>query len=426
MSASRSRVFAITAGLSLPACLAAPCEAFAATVPGTDILPSQFVLPFAIGCACGACACGAVVTVSDVIRERRAGQEDPAASPGSTAVLATGLEVGVPRTAGRHGAGTDADVPASAAVGRHAARVPAAPGDARPQTATVTGQARAVAPVPVRHVTHARPQAAQRSAASAPAVQRSISSRIAPVDGANLVSDPNDYATVAENYVKKRTLRERMAARARGVADVLQERIGQDRFEGLPVIERADGSVGDVGTSWWNARLGDSVRRVGEQLEPSQVVAGSSERSAYITENVAAVDQGAFPERRSADELEGEDLWEIALRAMGEKIDETQEQEALPVGVPSHQDEDDEPTDFIPFRTPAGHPEVVDTRTYVDYLISDEFSRNRSQVARRSSREYLHVIEGGSQEIRSAGQLARPSRTGRYVPRHMAPIAQEA
>lgn len=39
-----------------------------------------------------------------------------------------------------------------------------------------------------------------------------------------------DYEDVAENYVRRETFRERMASRARGVADVLSERLGASRF----------------------------------------------------------------------------------------------------------------------------------------------------------------------------------------------------
>ena len=62
-----------------------------------------------------------------------------------------------------------------------------------------------------------------------------------------------DYADIAEDYVRKLTLAERMASRAKGVAEVLSERLGGSRMEGLPVIERADGTVGDVGEIWWDS-----------------------------------------------------------------------------------------------------------------------------------------------------------------------------
>ena len=73
-----------------------------------------------------------------------------------------------------------------------------------------------------------------------------------------------DYLDVAEEYVNRINIRDRMAQRAKGVAGVLSERLGASKMEGLPVIARADGSVGDVGESWWNDAMGDDVRAVAD------------------------------------------------------------------------------------------------------------------------------------------------------------------
>ncbi len=75
-----------------------------------------------------------------------------------------------------------------------------------------------------------------------------------------------DYLDVAEAYVNRITLADRMAKRAKGVAGVLSERLGASKMEGLPVIARADGSVGDVGENWWNDAVGNEVRPVGEAM----------------------------------------------------------------------------------------------------------------------------------------------------------------
>jgi hypothetical protein len=84
-------------------------------------------------------------------------------------------------------------------------------------------------------------------------------------------------------------------------------------------------------------------------------------------------------------------------------------------------------TGFIPFKLHAGHPEVVDANSYVDYLIDDEFSRNPSKAARKSSRDFLTVIQGGSQKMR---QLPTKGERGTYRPKHFAPdrapLAKEA
>ena len=72
----------------------------------------------------------------------------------------------------------------------------------------------------------------------------------------------DDYLDIAENYVRQLTFRERMARRAQGVAAALGESLGIDMMEGVPVIQRADGSVGDVGTTWWEQAVGvDAITR---------------------------------------------------------------------------------------------------------------------------------------------------------------------
>lgn len=335
----------------------------------------------------------------------------------------------------------------------------------------------------------------------------------------------SDYEQIAANYVSQQSFKEKMAARARGVAEVLGERLGKDKFEGLPIIERADGSVGDVGTGWWNARFGDSVRHVGAAIQEENVADDGSTvympqmelsaqiqelpalqapqqkaqqrpvaqpegyavrthtqeeqrrarvmRATEISRHVAQVELPTYPEQRTSQDLDHSDVWERALAAMGEKI--AQYQNTSP-GVALHQDTEQfsapEPTpasispatnnsndrtNFIPYKVPANHPEVVDTDTYVDYLIKEEFSHNASGLAKKTSHDYLQLIEGGSQVLSSStslrgtehasqsvsksqtgktqtsknnlgktstGVLTNKSKSGGYKPRHMARVAQ--
>lgn len=259
-----------------------------------------------------------------------------------------------------------------------------------------------------------------------------------------------NYEDIAENYVSKVTFKERMARRAGGVAAALRERMGSGMMDGVPVIERADGSVGDVGTSWWRQAVGE------ESMEPTagyavegtapaipsdfsvtdreRLVASADRHGASIASRVAFVDEGAYPERRTLDDLEASDEWERALRSLDEKIAASAPaQDPIgfidSVGGPESLDEPDnlEPnTAFIPFKTPGGHPEVVDTETYVDYLIEDEFSKNSSNAVRRSSRRFLRLLEGGTQP--SSRHLAdtAAARTP-YVGKHFSmPQAVEA
>ena len=236
----------------------------------------------------------------------------------------------------------------------------------------------------------------------------------------------DDYGQIAENYVNRITFRERMARRAEGVAAALSGRIGSGMMDGLPVIERADGSVGDVGTSWWttevgreriDANTGFAADEVAQISIPSSFSADAartaleavreqqSRSRVDIASRLAFIDEGVCPEHRSVAEAAADD-WEQALRSMEENLaadPETPNQDPIEfidaVGNSETLDEPDnmEPdTSFIPFRTPAGHPEVVDTESYVDYLIEDEFGRNSSKAARRTSRRYLRILEGGT------------------------------
>lgn len=263
----------------------------------------------------------------------------------------------------------------------------------------------------------------------------------------------NDYGQIAENYVNRITFRERMACRAKGVAAALSSRIGSDMMDGLPVIERADGSVGDVGTSWWttevgrervNANTGFAADEVAQISIPSSFSADAartaleaarkqqSRSRADIASRLAFIDEGVFPEHRSAAEAATDD-WEQALRSMEENLaadPETPNQDPIEfidaVGNSETLDEPDnlEPdTSFIPFRTPAGHPEVVDTESYVDYLIEDEFGRNSSKAARRTSRRYLRILEGGTSATgTSMRHLSGSTNVRTRSGKHFAPV----
>lgn len=269
-----------------------------------------------------------------------------------------------------------------------------------------------------------------------------------------------DYEDIAENYVEKQSFRKRMATRAQGVAATLSARIDANRMEGLPVIERADGSVGDVGTPWWTAAVGPAVSgphgisEAAADAIPSEFgVAGIDDLQFMsagprdISRRVAPVEQDSYPKKRSVEDVT-EDDWDRALKAMDEKIGATPAAASEPaaqakpsapmrlepfsdcVGDEDSLDEPDDiaqPTQFLNFRPPAGHPEVVDTETYVDYLLADEFSRNPSAAVRRSSRDYLRVIEGGTQTsaLRVRGRHMASGKRGAtpdggYRPRHFA------
>lgn len=275
----------------------------------------------------------------------------------------------------------------------------------------------------------------------------------------------DDYEQVAESYVGKKSPRPHgFAAQAQSVAQTLRERIDAGMMEGLPVIARADGSVADVGTSWWNTSVGlGSVTKVEDYVDdqPSEGLAipsafeaktgkerlveaakASSEfLQADISQRLAFVDEGEFPERRDSDDAFAEDVWASALRSMDERLNAQDTDPASVIAMPFYDvvgdmDTLDEPdgleqsTKFLPFKTPAGHPEVVDTETYVDYLIGDEFGRNSSKATRKAAGRFLRLIEGGTSTTRLDASSARRSGSlsAKPAPKHFAPapMAKEA
>ena len=466
---------AILAGLAGGTLAALPSASYAATGLGPVVVPSLpgSVVPFAFGAAMGAAV--ACLVMREPMGDGSAASvhvREVSNEPGVTHAAVRAREVESSRPVGRHvraegeatsswvtrnrpapspddyenlwtggcaasemGPSEDADVSC----------VPASNRDA-------TGYADAVDPmrseVVASAVGHGEPGSRGVDAGGNPAPE-SEDAAFAAFFGN--VRESDDYADIAEQYVRRQTFAQRMAARARGVAGVLGERLGADMMDGVPVIERADGSVGDVGTVWWDQAVADVVRRdFGETAPPAQsrvaeqptqadvaqtaAQAGMRARAAWqprpgrVAERVADFDMGVYPERRVSDG--GDDVWQAALDAMDEQVGG-----AMPsgfadiIGSADTLDEPDGlecPTHAIPFRVPAGHPEVVDTESYVDYLINDEFSRNGSRAARSNAHDYLKVINGGTSSLGATRRGQRSSRGGgaRHVPRHMA--AREA
>lgn len=367
---------AVLAGLMGTVALAAPQTAHALSLQqASDFVLASPERAFALGVASGALAVGVACGAVCAVRARSRRNEEQ---------VAAGF---APVTSTSEFPSTDLDekFAADAPRPRHLRVVQAAPG---PEAETAVSAA-VQAPVVPSHAT-------------------------------------DDYGQIAENYVNRITFRERMARRAEGVAAALSCRIGSGMMDGLPVIERADGSVGDVGTSWWTTEVGRERIDANTGFAADEVVqisipssfSADAARTALeavreqqsrsrmdIASRLAFIDEGVFPEHRSVAEAATDD-WEQALRSMEENLaadPETPNQDPIEfidaVGNSETLDEPDnmEPdTSFIPFRTPAGHPEVVDTESYVDYLIEDEFGRNSSKAARRTSRRYLRILEGGT------------------------------
>lgn len=258
----------------------------------------------------------------------------------------------------------------------------------------------------------------------------------------------SNYEEIAQNYVGRSTFKQRMTRRAAGVAATLRERLGQGMMDGLPVIERADGSVGDVGTTWWRQAVGEdsfvqsasfamsddslAIRSDFTKTDRDLLLASAGRHAGAISARVAYVDEGRYPERRTVEDLDNSDAWECALKSLDEKIAAVAPpQDPIgfidSVGGADSLDEPDnlEPqTAFIHFKAPGGHPEVVDTESYVDYLIEEEFSKNTSKAVRRTSRRFLRVLEGGTSAHK---RLEAEILDSTYVGKHFSlPVAAEA
>lgn len=444
---------AIYAGLAGACAWGVPTCAQALTVMGHEVPTSDPAFTFAAGCVVGAVVAGGVSAVVSHAVASRAARDEVASA------MAAAHEP-VRRTAG--------------------ASAPAAD-----ETAARSAQSRPSAMREWEQTGNIRVQSVSDSEQAEAAIEDAWSAWEA---GAKASSD---YVDVAEGYVRTRTFAERMSARAKGVASVLSERLGAAKMDGLPVIARADGSVGDVGESWWDEAFGADVRTVasasfgGQSVEdtmagnsavlftaqtPAEAVAA---RAVWQSQQVGAsqgvssqqaaepqaptASQGtptprpaapasdaptvrqqaqvrprsvrdeldarlgnpeeAFPEKKRYTD-EQQDLWAVALAALDERYEEQVNMAApapAPASMPASAEMLDEPeglaadTAFIPFRPQAGHPEVVDTDSYVDLLVDQELARNESasvrRLARHKIRDYFKVIDGTG-DITGARHLA--------------------
>lgn len=297
----------------------------------------------------------------------------------------------------------------------------------------------------------------------------------------------NSLEDFAEHYAQHESFKERMMTRAQGVREILSSRLSKNRYSDIPVIERADGSVGDVGETWWSACVDEELQKTGKLAgsqvaqvtgsvsavaasapapaasvpapapqalasAPAAAAPASKKPAAYpqlsqgqrIARSIAEVDEGIYPMRREVEDLEKKDLFEEALRAMGDAMPADQAKAPIfadSIGGSSTIDEVDDieaATAFIPFKVPPAHPEIHDTKSYIDYLVEDEFRRSKQQKHRAHTRSnapaphapMLRVIEGGSQALpklatgvwsmsASNGRKNASSDVRSHTPKHM-------
>lgn len=285
----------------------------------------------------------------------------------------------------------------------------------------------------------------------------------------------NDYAQIAENYTKLLSWRERTVARAKGAAAVLLERLGQDPMDGLPIIERADGTVGDVGTAWWTKAVGEEsitrdfgIAEIGAEAIPEDF----TNHAADISSRISYVDQGVFPEKRTIDELEHADDWTLALAAMDEHLarhDQQQMRKYHPVQLPligqvTAEAEVASSVELSGAKPAASHKVTAaqmrpsrepnyagvvaqstamplikatnDTSSHVQDIfdaVEREMAAELQAADERPTRELLRLIEGGTSKMKKISSLDLGEKTSAdkasYKPRHFAgelPLVREA
>ena len=285
----------------------------------------------------------------------------------------------------------------------------------------------------------------------------------------------NDYAQIAENYTKLLSWRERTVARAKGAAAVLLERLGQDPMDGLPIIERADGTVGDVGTAWWTKAVGEEsitrdfgIAEIGAEAIPEDF----TNHAADISSRISYVDQGVFPEKRTIDELEHADDWTLALAAMDEHLarhDQQQMRKYHPVQLPligqvTAEAEVASSVELSGAKPAASHKVAAaqmrpsrepnyagvvaqstamplikatnDTSSHVQDIfdaVEREMAAELQAADERPTRELLRLIEGGTSKMKKISSLDLGEKTSAdkasYKPRHFAgelPLVREA
>ena len=285
----------------------------------------------------------------------------------------------------------------------------------------------------------------------------------------------NDYAQIAENYTKLLSWRERTVARAKGAAAVLLERLGQDPMDGLPIIERADGTVGDVGTAWWTKAVGEEsitrdfgIAEIGAEAIPEDF----TNHAADISSRISYVDQGVFPEKRTIDELEHADDWTLALAAMDEHLarhDQQQMRKYHPVQLPligqaAAEAEVASLVELSGAKPAASHKVTAaqmrpsrepnyagvvaqstamplikatnDTSSHVQDIfdaVEREMAAELQAADERPTRELLRLIEGGTSKMKKISSLDLGEKTSAdkasYKPRHFAgelPLVREA
>lgn len=242
------------------------------------------------------------------------------------------------------------------------------------------------------------------------------------------------------------TYAQREANRKRGVRSLLTERLGSNMMADLPVITRADGTVADIGTDWWNETMGNTIAHVSndgeaEQLglrpadETTDLEAAAlandrlsrQQRARAIADRLPDFDKPLYPEAPSthADDTGEEDLFEQAMRNMDDELPNqsvmTSPDEELTQAVPAEALGNFSNAPLGSNAAPDGAAPVEQEdsaaldSSHVDELLREELERRNDTPDRR--RRSWHVVDGGmpAPSPESTASLAG----GSYRPRHM-------
>lgn len=287
---------AIYAGLAGSVALLVPTRAEALSLFGQELGAGAGV-PFVAGCVVGALVATGTSLVIDHVAEVRAERlhaekvlENHAKGQAASQAPGAAQTGRLRNPRARHASAESWEQTGNIRVQRPQAAAPGAQaGPSQASSAVYGGAARKVQAT-------ARPQAPSTHAGAYQSSAQVQSRQATQRPQASAAS--NDYEDVASSYVRERRDSERRAQRAKGVAGVLRERFGGSRMEGLPVIERADGTVGDVGESWWDSSF-DASQVTGASMHPLADFAGVDEQivgnsAVMFTAQTAAEAQAAY------------------------------------------------------------------------------------------------------------------------------------
>lgn len=218
----------------------------------------------------------------------------------------------------------------------------------------------------------------------------------------------SDLEEAAERYVRGLELGRRMASRARGVASVLAERLESSHMDGIPVIERADGTVADLGEPWWNGAMGDHVVAGAETRAPG----GEGVEDGLAGNSAALFTAQTFEEAQAAREAWLRTQAEKGVRAEGATA-------AASLAEPASSASDSEPEPVArtagPVTTLAEPADVAGRHAASSPVHAAPAS---AHAAPASSAEPAHAApEPVSPAHAAAAPVAGPARR---APRHMA------